>query len=179
MIILPEGERFITHTTWDDLRFPASGINPPGAVSDPTRDTADGRLVFAGNAENIVAVQAQMPHNWKVGSGIRPHVHWSPTSSATATVQWKLQYKIANVNAAFPSEWASEIITVPPTGVTDQHEIDGFTEIAMTGKTLSCMILILLSRLGNEDANAATVKLNEFDIHYEIDGLGSQEEYTK
>lgn len=26
---------------FEDLRFPAQGINPPGAVSDPTRDTND------------------------------------------------------------------------------------------------------------------------------------------
>lgn len=43
------------------------------------------------------------------------------------------------------------------------------------------MLLILLSRMGGEgtdDYNAAC-KLNEFDIHYQVDGFGSTLETSK
>lgn len=178
-LIDANGDIVLTDTAWDDLRFSAAGINPVGAASDPTRDTTDGRLVFAGNADNVIALQIQMPHSWKEGTAIRPHNHWSPTTTDTAVVDWQLSYKIANVNEAFPADWSTLLLSATPSGTADMHEIDSFGEIAMTGKTLSCMGLIIIKRFGSTDASAQSVKLNEFDIHYEVDTFGSAEEFTK
>ena len=57
-------------TRWDDLRFPAQGINPAGAASPPTVDdtTFPGTLLFATNATNVIAGVAQLPHAWKRGT---------------------------------------------------------------------------------------------------------------
>jgi len=175
------GEIRLVNTVWDDLRFPAAGINPPGAASDPARDTDDGRLVFSATLENIIAVQVQMPHQWKEGSTIHCHVHWGPTTAGAGNVRWQLLYKVANINEAFPAGWSTLVATVAASGVADQHQISPIGTIDMTGKTLSSMLLIKLSRLGADglDTYAGTVKLNEFDIHFEIDGLGSGEEYVK
>lgn len=166
---------------WDDLRFPVAGINPPGAASDPTRDTSDGRLVFSASATNIVAIQVQMPHHWKQGSSIVPHVHWSPTSTHTGNVLWRLEYKIANINTVFPGSYTTVDKLQAGAGVADTHQLAGFGEIDMTGFTLSCMLLLLLSRIGGDgtDTYTGTAKLNEFDIHYKIDGFGSKNETSK
>lgn len=38
-----DGDRIIfVPPMCDDMKYPAQGINPPGAASDPTRDTNDG-----------------------------------------------------------------------------------------------------------------------------------------
>lgn len=39
----------VTFDVWDDLRFPAQGINPAGAADAPTVDTATrpGTLLFS------------------------------------------------------------------------------------------------------------------------------------
>jgi hypothetical protein len=183
IIDIPAGHQVIlANTFWDDLRFPAAGINPPGAAADPTQDTTDGRLVFSASAENIVAIQAQMPHSWKEGSTISPHIHWSPTSTHTGNVKWQMKYKIANVFEAFPAEWTTVTALQAAAGVSDTHQLTDFDgDITMTGKTLSAMILILISRLGADGADTytGTVKLNEIDIHYEIDGFGSASEYSR
>lgn len=154
---------------WEDLRFPAVGINPPGAPSDATRDASDGRLVFSGTIDNVIAVQAQLPHGWTEGSSIIPHLHWSPTTSAAGNVRWRLQWKIANRGDAFPGSWSTETITTATSETAEMHEMDNFSSISMTGKTISCMILFLLTRLAGSDTldtYAASVKLAEFDIHY-------------
>lgn len=166
---------------WEDLRFPASGINPPGGASDPARDTDDGRLVFAAAATNIIAIQAQMPHAWREGSAIRPHIHWSPTNTNTGNVLWRLQYKVASANEAFPGEWSTADVLAAGSGTTDMHQLAAFAEIPMTGKKVSSMILLLLSRIGGDvtDTYNADAKLNEFDIHYQVDALGSEAEYVK
>ena len=169
------------NTFWDDLRFPSAGINPPGAASDPTLDTTDGRWQFSASATNVLAMQVQMPHQWKEGSAIYPHVHWSPTSTNTGSVLWQIQYKIANVDGVFPGSWTTIQKLHAGSGVSDTHQIAAFDPITMTGYTLSCMMLVLLSRIGGDgtDTYTAVAKLNEFDIHFQIDGFGSDEEYTK
>jgi len=179
--VVIDGDFSLGNTFWDDLKFPAAGINPPGAASDPGRDTTDGRLSFSASAENIVAIQVQMPHNWKEGSAIYPHFHWSPTNTDTGNVLWQLKYKIANVNGTFPGAWTTLTKLDAGDGTSDQHQIAAFSAIPMTGYTLSCMMLILLSRVGDDgtDTYNAACKLNEFDIHYQIDSFGSDEEYTK
>jgi hypothetical protein len=183
IIEIPEGGQFILKNTfWEDLRFPASGINPPGAASDPTVDTTDGRLVFSASAENIVAIQVQMPHAWREGSTIHPHIHWSPTSTNTGNVKWQLKYKVANINEVFPAEWTTITALQAGAGVSDTHQIVDFEDnLPMPGKTFSCMLLLLISRLGNDaaDTYTGTAKLNEIDIHYEINGFGTSNEYSR
>lgn len=64
---------------WEDLKFPASSINPPGGIGGAAVDTADtpfvGTLLFDSIATEICVGQAQMPHAWKEGSFLSPHVH--------------------------------------------------------------------------------------------------------
>lgn len=161
---------------WEDLRFSAVGINPPGAASDPTRDTTDGRLVFAAAATNIIALQAQFPHQWKEGSSIEAHIHWSPSNNDTGNVLWKMQYQVANVNGVFPGVWTPLEVLSAGAGVAETHQMATFEAIDMTGKTVSNMMLILISRIGGDgtDTFTGTAKLAEFDIHYQIDTVGSR-----
>lgn len=183
IIDIPDGGQFILNNSfWDDLRFPVAGINPPGAASDPTVDTADGRMVFSASQENIIAIQVQMPHSWKEGSYLAPHIHWSPTNTNTGNVKWQIKYKVANVNEVFPAAWTTITTLSAGAGVADTHQIASFADtIAMDNKTFSCMLLMLISRLGADGADTynAVCKLNEVDIHYQINGFGTGDEYTR
>jgi hypothetical protein len=180
-LINAEGDIQLLDTAWDDLRFPAAGINPPGAASDPVRNTTDGLLEFSASQVNIIAIQAQLPHQWKEGSTLHAHAHWMPINANAGNVVWELKYKVANINEAFPAGWTTVPVTVAASGVAEKHQISNLAEIEMTGKTLSCMVLILLSRLGDNvaDTYGSVVKLLEMDIHFEIDGFGSDEEFVK
>ncbi len=166
---------------WDDLRFPVAGINPPGAASAPARDTTDGRLHFSASAVNIIAIQVQMPHAWKLDSAIFPHLHWSPSTTNTGNCLWKLQYKIANIGDVFPASWSESTVLDAGGGVVDGHQLAAFSDIDMTGYNLSCMLLMLVSRLGSDPTDTFTGEaiLNEVDIHYQLDALGSNEMLTK
>ena len=171
----------LSEAQWDDLRFPASGINPTGAASDATRDTDDGRLTYSATAVNVAAVQVQMPHAWKLDSEIHPHVHWSPSTTNTGNCLWQLDYKIANIGDAFPGSWTTIQVLQAAGGVADGHQLASFPAIDMTGKNMSCMILAKLSRIGDDvtDTFTGLAKLNEFDFHYQSDALGSNEELVK
>ena len=166
--------------TWDDLRMPAVSINPPGAVSDPDRDTVDPGLLFDPGTSELVHIIAQMPHSWIEGSEIRPHVHWSPTSTDTGSVVWQLEYQVQNSGDVLGA-YTTITVTQAASGVSGEQRIALFPAVPMTGFTLSAIVMCRLSRLATDGADTYTddARLIEFDIHYQIDGLGSISMWSK
>ena len=88
---------------WDGLQCPADAFDPLGAASPPTIDntTVPGTWLFSGTLENNLAIVRQMPHRWKQGGAIKPHVHWEKTTTGSGEVMWQWCYSIANVGAVF------------------------------------------------------------------------------
>jgi len=168
-------------SNWDDLRFPSTGLNPAGQVSPPGIDSEDGGLLFDDNSTEIIAGFGQMPHSWKMGSTIKPHVHWQATNDNAGDVLWRLDYKIANAESAFPADWVSDDLVVSSIEDEDFQMVRGFTPIDMSGKTLSCVIKFRVKRVGGDELDTLTgdAKLLEFDLHYEIDSVASGKEFTK
>jgi len=174
-------------TRWDDLRFPAQAINPPGGASDADVEATTGLLLFAGNGTEVVFGVAQLPHSWREGSAIVPHVHWQKTTSAAGDVLWQRDYEvIANGETAAMDygsqlQVSSPVAGTPDTDTANNVMISSFGEIDMTGQSVSCMVLWKLSRIGGDEADsyAADARLLEFDIHFQVDSHGSESEFTK
>ncbi len=171
---------------WDDLRFPASGFNPPGGASDPDYDTTNGGWLFAASGTELLFMQVQLEHKWKEGSTLRPHVHWQKTTSAGGDVVWELAYKWAPIgevmDAAFTTVTASAPVAgTPDNDTADEHLITSFGDMTATGKELSDMIMVRLSRLGSDgdDTYGADCRLLEFDIHFVVDSRGSDSEFVQ
>ena len=114
------------------------------------------------------------------------HMHWIQNQAAVPN--WLMAYRVYN-NGEGPGSftllpWDHSIVTYTSGTIC---QITDFAEISMTGKTLSCIIDIKLWRdttnasteFAGADPVATDVLLKELDIHYEIDSLGSDEEYTK
>ena len=178
----------LNDTSWDDLRFPVQGINPPGNVSDPDLESATGMQLFSSNSINTLAGVAQMPHKWKEGTTIQPHVHWQKTSSAAGNVLWRLDFEVVANGAVAAMDYGTSIdaLTVatgtPDTNTANKCLISGFEpDIDMTDMKISTLILWKLSRIGDDasDTYGGNARLLEFDIHYEIDSFGSNEPFTK
>lgn len=164
---------------WEDLRFPAEAINQTGPANAPTPDTSNfyGGLIFSGSAENDVAFNVQMPHGYKNGTSLIPHMHVVNTSASTATTSWEFYYRKANVNGDFGTSLTGATITVQLGVSSTTHQMVDLPTITMTGMNDSAMLNILLRRLGTADASTGTVTLLEFDIHYQSDRRGSTEEH--
>lgn len=174
-------------TAWEDLRFPASGINPAGSTAPATVDNADpymGALLFDASTINVVAGIAQMPHSWKEGSAVSPHIHWTPTSAAGGNVYWRFSYMVANINESFSGSYTVMDPVVAAAGTdANAHLLTAFDpDIDMTGKTLSAIIMWKLERVANDGTNdtyAGNARLLEIDFHYEVDSFGSNQLYIK
>jgi hypothetical protein len=169
-----------TATQWDDLRGPASGINPVGSPSAATPNTSDGSLTFAKG--NVAIAWFQLPHAWKVGSDIFIHIHWSKATSASGNVNWQMQYKWANIGSGMPafSALTSGTHVISDANTADLHALTSWPAVAGTGKTISSMICVYISRTNNaSDTYTGNANLYEIDIHYEVDSFGSREESIK
>jgi len=175
-----DGTYFYPAEGWEDLRFPVQAINPPGLPGDPSIEAGSGMFMFSASATNTLMGAAQMPHSWKTGSLIAPHVHWTPTDTGAGNVLWRWEYKLVPIGSAIPSGYTPVDAVAAAGGVADKHLITKFGLVS-TGGSLSLMILWKLSRIGGDvaDTYGSEARLLEFDIHYQIDSLGSGEEMEK
>lgn len=171
----------LEEVVWDDLRFPASAVNPPGSTADPDLDTSTGLYRFDAAGTELVCFQVQMPHAWKEGTSIIPHVHWLQTHSGNA--YWRLEYRIVAPNGAWPSAWTVLNAWTPVFTYQDGtlHQITSLGSIDMTGRPISTMLVCKLSRVGSvaEDTHVGDVSLLEVDFHYQLDSRGSSAEFRK
>lgn len=172
-----------TDVEWDDLRFPASGINPVGAETAPTRVTSTTGYIssfsFAGNADNLIAGVAQMPHGWVPGSNVLPHIHWCKPVGSSDAVTWQFYYRIIGNPGDAPGAWSSAQVvssTIGDPSVSDEHLISKFPAIDMTGYIESAIIYWQLQRVGSTDADNGVAILHELDFHYQSNKRGTAAE---
>ena len=172
-------------TVWDDLRFPASSVRV-GSAQPASEQAYRGGIVlsFASNADNSIYFIAQMPHAWKEGSEIDIHLHWTiPTSGAgggAENVKWDLTYSAASMGDLFPVESTATTTVDVQNIAAHTHIFTDIVDIDMAGFTISNCIIFSLTRdvsVASDYAQAAYMV--EADIHYQIDSLGSKEEYVK
>lgn len=169
---------------WEDLRFPAQGINPIGLPS-PATLSPQGVLEFDGSVDNAIAGFAQMPHSWLEGSDIHPHIHLLvPASNPGKNSRWSFEYSRANIGSAFDAAYGSynapETITIANPADVDLHFVQAFSEISMAGMGPSAGIMWKISRLANSDGiddDTGTWVLLEFDFHYRIKRTGTLAEF--
>lgn len=164
---------------WDDMRSPAARILTGGGVGDPDRDATDGTLLFSNLVTERVFVHHQTSHQWAEGTLLRPHVHWGPIDTSPGDVRWKYEYKIANVGEAFPADWTELSASDTSDAILRQHQVVGLGNLDTTGFAKSCMILGKLTRDRShaEDTYGNDAKLYEFDIHWQRDGHGTEQEF--
>jgi len=181
---------------WTDLRVPLS-MAKGGGVKEPSfdavLDNGSGSqgvylYVFADNEEQELFFVAQMPHGYKHGSDLKPHMHWMPISATLPTagegVTWGLEYTVANVNGTYGN---TTIITAEYDFDTDgaltqyQHALTSFPDIDGSALKLSHCIIGRIFRdvTDANDTYGQSVAGIEIDFHYQLESFGSSELFTK
>jgi hypothetical protein len=90
LTIATGGLIYDTDGKYDDLMFPAAAVRVPGS-GGPGSSAVVGTiqtLAFDATSRESVHLQAQMPHRWKKGSALYPHVHWCTTATTGGRVAW-------------------------------------------------------------------------------------------
>lgn len=180
-------------TTWDDLTvYPdvTSKGRSQGPIPEVFKNNGSSQGVFLWwfetNVEREVYFQIQMPHSYKVGTTLYPHVHWTTKTGTptTTNVVWRLEYTIMKAGGNFGSTLTTTTSTVvtetAPSGV-GQHLITSLGEISGNEIGISTFIVCRLYRNGldTNDTFTESAGLLGFDIHYEKDTQGSRNQFTK
>jgi hypothetical protein len=168
--------------SWDDLRFPVQNLRVNPSTSKPDFDFATGVYLFDAAATESVVCIAQLPHAWLEGSILRPHVHWYKTTAAAGNVYWQLSYKWAPIGAvidATPTVLFNATAAVSDANTANRHAITALGNIDGAGKKASACLIMTVSRVGGNaaDTYGADAALIEFDLHYQLYGLGSPQEF--
>lgn len=122
----------------------------------------------------------EIPHDYKQGSDITPHVHWQGITAPTGTdnVQWQLTYTVSrNGNTLVPTT----TITIE-TGIDTQYEFNISSFVAITGTSFQIgdQFLFSLERIAaTVDEYGGDALIATFGIHYEVDTVGSRQIITK
>jgi len=171
-------------TVWDDLRVPGLRAKTNASAPDlgafgPSGNLLTYRFDGAATTEQVYFT-LQMPHSWKQGSTLYPHIHWAPTDTNSGNVKWQLEYSWANIEGTFGAPTTISV-TDGADGTAWKHQIAAFSALSAAGKTISSMMVCRLFRnpTDGSDTYAYDAAFLEFDIHYQIDTIGSRQEYIK
>jgi hypothetical protein len=162
-------------TYWDDLFFPFS-TGTSGGNSYPTFNADSNYYTFVvdstGTTKCIQYFTIQLPHRWREGSKIYPHVHYKH-ETGVGTPNFIVKYKWYTVGGSTAKGWGWYRMG-NTTGTTDKtHQLCyGDGGISGAGMTLSS-ILVCQVYLRTTPAN---VNAWQFDVHIECDKLGSDME---
>lgn len=175
-------------TVWDDLRVSLDKGSSSASLEYVWGSTGPQIWYFRdNNGLEAMSFVVQLPHSWKEGTAIYPHIHWMPKASESGTVEWNLDYSWQNFDPttplAFPT-FTTSTVTVAGPFVANTHRITsltGVTGLDGTGKKISS---ILICRIWRNSSNAADTYgddagLLSLDFHFQIDTVGSRAEYVK
>jgi hypothetical protein len=171
---------------WDDLRvqiLTRTGSSAPtftaGFAGNPNLYT----YTFRKDQVNNVYFEVQLPHSW-AGTVIYPHVHVAPTTNDGGNIRFILEYTWADVNGNFgpsqlyymdgsvdPGNIWKHMMLVNPSGIVPTNDQD----------YISSILICRLYRAGGTapDNYDASVSLLAFDLHYQMDAIGSREHNSK
>ena len=177
----------VEYRYWDDLRIEPTARNTGTKAPSFALWKGGIYLYDFDNAvhEKEIFFTVQMPHGWREGSTVEPHVHWINKSAGTAghVVRWGLEYSIADIGGVFPAATTIYGATIDGGGVitaADSHLITDLGTIDMTGRKISAIIACRLFRSSSNaaDTYTGTASMLYIDWHIQLARPGSRNEYS-
>jgi hypothetical protein len=160
--------------------------------NDFEQNDAEGSITAKTSARyptDYVSMKLQLNHDWALGTRIYPHLHWWQTSSSTPN--WLIEYRWQKQGSVKTTAWSklkwSDNAFDWSTGVLNQITVFSYINPPAGYGQVSDIVQFRLYRdytdasleFGAGDPVNASQDFVNFDIHIEVDMLGSHEEYIK
>jgi hypothetical protein len=177
-------------TVWDDLRVAPDAGSSSATLGYLPGEASGGQIYYFRDDKDLetLTFQVQLPHSYKEGTNIYPHIHWTPFKSESGNVEWNLDYTWVNYDSGtplvFPATTTSTVVATGPFTLRT-HLIASLTSGGVgldgTNKKVSS---ILICRIWRDSRNAADTYQDDagllsLDFHFQIDTVGSRGEFTK
>lgn len=168
----------IGNTRWDDLSVPATTVMV-GANAKPDFDYVNiGRLFPQNDATEKVYATFQMSHKKKLGTSIRLHIHFIQTSALVPVFRAETRfYNNGSLETSFANSDTTGTLLFPYVSGRLLQVLSFPVIEPPESEGLSANLDMILYRTDNVVTGDVLVKY--FDIHYQIDSDGSQEERVK
>lgn len=171
-------------TVWEDVTFPLVARRLDATTGTLNYDWDNATIVMGANGDlsnsaDTLMFVCQLPHKVKVNSTADLHIHWEQPADQAYT--FDVAYRIQNNGSAKTTAWtivsdigmANNVFTYT-SGTLIQ--ITDLLDIDLTGYGISSLIQVKLTR---SDSTAGDIEAIAVDFHFEIDSLGSRQEYVK
>ena len=171
-------------SVYRDINLSGATLLTGGANNPDIINFIDGNLrVYAFDGVNITERlygSCEMQHDYKEGTDIEVHIHWTPTNGNTGNVVWQVYYSWANKDETYPP---ATLLVSTPTAATGAWK-NTYTSVGVisgAGKTINSQLSIQVFRdPGNVgDTYVNDVALLQLGIHYECDTTGSRSTLVK
>lgn len=166
----------LQNPVWNDIITSPLNLRP--GITPPTfavfMNGIYGMRFGAGTGDELHGT-IEIPHDYKEGTDLIPHVHWSPTTTNTGNIVWGLEYTFATDGAVFPG---STIITTVPEAasgtVNNLEKVDFPTISGATMKIGDIVAFRIYRQNGGTDTFTGDAFLHSFGFHYQTDTIGSR-----
>jgi len=174
---------------WDDLRIVLDNGSDAASLSYFSGGSGPQIWYFRDNGTlESMSFTVQLPHTWKEGTTIYPHLHWAPKGTRSGDVEWNFEYTWANYDAVtpevFPAIATNTVVAAGPF-TANTHRITALSAanagLDATGKKISSILICRLWRNSNNsnDTYNDYAGLLFVDFHIQVDGWGSREVFVK
>ena len=173
-------------TVWNDFTFPMSAYRLDFTTGTLQYNYTNASITMdangdidSANGDDYLMFNCQIPHSTKLNSTAKLHIHWE--QPADQAYEFKLRWRIQRNGQLKTANW-SDIVTVDMGnnsfvyGSGTLIQITSLLDIDLTGIELSSIIQVKLTR---SDATAGNIEALAVDFHFEIDTLGSKQEFSK
>jgi hypothetical protein len=172
---------------WDDVTTPAAKLKASsvGAMAWGSFPVGGSTNTWIAGDTTLECVEGaiQLPHSYKLGTNLLPHTHWSPFTTSTGSISWRLDYTLQSMGGVYSA--GSTIYTTGCSGfgVANKHQFCSLPTISGSGIDLSAIMIYRICRdgagVGGSDTLTGTAALLAFDVHVQKDTPGSYTELVK
>lgn len=171
-------------TVFDDISLSGLSFSSSGSsIPDIINFVNSNALTYGFDGSNITErlyITTEMKHDYKEGSDLEFHIHWTPTTTNIGNVKWQVYYTWQSKDGTFPEPTLLTAIS-SSRGTAWQNTYVSLGTISGVGKTINSQLLIQVFR---DPTDASDTYVNDaafiaFGIHYEKDTIGSRTLLTK
>lgn len=158
-----------------------------GGANDPTIITYRGLKLNEFGVNDELWFEDELDHDYKEGTNLLLHVHWTPRDRATAengkTVAWKIDFSVFNVDSAIPAAPTTYDLTVTCNGVDHVYQYSASVPVVGTGLKISAAYQGRVYRDSGDSwvgsSSGQLPLLCRVGLHYQRDAFGSAQEFLK
>jgi hypothetical protein len=177
-------------TCFRDEFGPLIGARLESPSSDIVTNAAEGSITFKSSCtlSDYISMPVQINHDAKTGADVYPHIHWWQVSANIPN--WLIQYRWQVNGSAKGTSWTnvkytSNAFTYTSGTLNQLTAFGGLTPPAGAGVSLILQLRLLRDTtnastlFAGADPQSGSVDALFYDVHIEVDTIGSREQYSK